>query len=125
LFLLFFHFLTPLILGVFVYLFFRSNIVPVSEFFAFLNPNKTYYDSSFISNLPDFLSIYAVNSLLIILLNRLYVYWHSVFLFLFVLFIEILQHIFPWGTFDFIDIILYLLGVLSSMFFLRGNTFMK
>ncbi len=111
----------PLFLGLLIYVFFRPTQVPISRLISFINPESSYYDCWIISILPDLIAAYSLNSFFLILLNQLYIFWHSFILFLIFSFLETMQYLFEWGTFDFIDLLLYLIGILLSTYVLRRN----
>lgn len=93
-------------------------MVPISRLFSFINPENLYYDCWVISILPDFIAAYSLNSLFMILLNQSYCFWHSFILFIILMFFESMQYIFEWGTFDFVDLLLYLIGIFLSKYLL-------
>ena len=114
-----------MILGAIVYVFFRPNETPIGVFLRFINPNDIYIDIYFIRILPDFLSVYSVNSLFIIFIGKNYKFWTVLAIFFTAILFEFFQYFFSWGTFDYYDIVLYLIGCLFSVFFLRWDMIMK
>jgi len=106
--------IAPLIISFLVYIFFRPDVTIISKLLGFLNPNRIYFNNKLIGLLPDLLSLYAINSFLIIWLRKNYIFSYSIFLFCVISVFEVGQAFFDYGTFDFLDIILYLMGIIFS-----------
>lgn len=116
----FLHVITPILIGVIIYVFFRSGDTLVENLFSFLNPNNIKIENKFIFNLPDFLSAYSVHSAFVLFLKKRDKLLSLYILGLFLL-SEILQIIFEFGTFDIYDVLSYIFAIILSSTILKKN----
>lgn len=116
----FLHVITPILIGVIIYVFFRSGDTLVENLFSFLNPNNIKIENKFIFNLPDFLSAYSVHSAFVLYLKKRDKLLSLYILGLFLL-SEILQIIFEFGTFDIYDVLSYIFAIILSSTILKKN----
>lgn len=114
----FLHVITPILIGVIIYVFFRSGDTLVENLFSFLNPNNIKIENKFIFNLPDFLSAYSVHSAFVLYLKKRDKLLSLYILGLFLL-SEILQIIFEFGTFDIYDVLSYIFAIILSSTILK------
>lgn len=127
-------FLLPLIIGGFIYIIFRTETLLMFRWFKFLNldneiniiqnlRNIYFFPNWFIYNFPDGLWIFSYTALSLEIwrhsLNKQNVFWV-----LCIPFVAILSEFLQFfkiisGTFDFIDIIFYLIGVILPFYILK------
>tara|TARA_B100000780_G_scaffold5907_1_gene4677 strand:+ start:156 stop:512 length:357 start_codon:yes stop_codon:yes gene_type:complete len=112
---------TPILIGVIIYVFFRNQNTLVENLFSFINPNNIKIKNQFISNLPDFLSAYSIHSACILYLKERMSKKISIFTLFVLLFFEFLQLIIDFGTFDLIDVLSLVFAIILSDKILNKN----
>ena len=131
----FFHCLLPLIFGIFIYISFRNTniliwnwleIFGIGDFFSIIRETcslkKINYSNLIIFNLPNGLWVYSFTATLILFkVNKIYF-----FVPLFLAYIsEIFQSLnYISGTFDYLDLLFYLLGFIFA-YYLLLNKYVK
>ena len=130
--LFFFHVFLPLLIGFFIYLFFREDSLLffnwakkinlyniLIEIRSILNPNNLVFHNWMTQILPDALWCYSYSSFFIIILNKK-LNIKNIWLFSIPFFVAVGFEFFQYfsilkGTFDLYDIFAYLLSVILSL----------